>query len=164
MAFGYFTDLAEAQTYFTDERMVTEAWDDVPALKKEPLLVHAYNRLYYSKEFILPTLLEATVDELPVLQKAQAEMAYYLALHIADEDRRKGLQAQATVEAGVVKEKYDQAKLYDTPIPPFVRDLLCAYSSEVPPTEFGAVDIQRDENESVDTKVDDYHDFPGTKF
>jgi hypothetical protein len=158
MAYGYFTDVAEAQTYFTSERLETDAWDDVPAAKKEPLLVQAYNRLYYSKEFILPTLAEADVDELPVLQKAQAEMAYYLAMHLADEDRRKGLQAQAIIEAGVVKEKYDSAKLYDTPIPSFIRDLLCSYSSAIEPKPFGAVDIQRDENESVSTKIDDYHD------
>jgi len=165
MAIGYFTDLAAATALLLAERMDIEAWSAIPTnAKKESCLLQAYNRIYYSKEFILPTLAEATADDLEKLTRAQAEMAYYLALHAPDEDRRKGLQAQATVEAGVVKEKYDSAKLYDTPIPPFVRDLLCAYSSEVPPTEFGAVDIQRDENESVDTKVDDYHDFPGAKF
>jgi hypothetical protein len=156
MAYGYFTDVAEAQTYFTDERLETSAWDAIAAGKKPALLMQGYNRIYYSKEFILPTLTEATVDELPVLQKAQAEMSYYLAMHIDDEDRRKGLQAQATTDAGIIKESYDNNKLYDTPIPPFVRDLLCAYLAGDEGIHFGAIDIGRDEEESVNEDVTDF--------
>lgn len=160
MPIGWFFDLAEAEDYFELERLETEAWDDLiessPTFQKTKVLTNAYNRLYYSKEFILPTYTEATPDDLVVLCKAQGEMAYYLAVHLADEDRRKGLQAQATIEAGVVKEKYDAAKLYDTPIPPFVRDLLCAYSSADPGQHFGAVDLCRDEGESVGTKICDF--------
>lgn len=160
MPIGWFFDLAEAETYFEDERLETEAWDNLtessPVFQKTKVLTNAYNRLYYSKEFILPKYNEADSNDLVVLRKAQGEMAYYLAVHLADEDRRKGLQAQATIEAGVVKEKYDPNKLYDTPIPPFVRDLLCAYSSADPGREFGAVDLCRDEGQSVGTKVCDF--------
>jgi hypothetical protein len=157
MAIGYFGDLAEANALIAAERLDTDPWDEVPSNpKKEACLLQAFNRIFYSKEFILPTLAEADVDELVVLKKAQAEMAFYLALHASDEDRRKGLQAQATTEAGIVKEKYQQDKLYDTPLPPFVRDLLCAYLAGDPGVEFGVIDLARDENESVHTKVHGY--------
>ena len=156
MAIGWFADLAAAEDYFADERLETEAWDDLDNALKTKALNQAYNRLYHSKEFILPTYTEASVADLVVLTKAQAEMAYYLAIHLDDEDRRKGLQAQAVTEAGIVKEKYDAEKLYDTAIPPFVRDLLCAYLAGTPETYFGAVDICRDENESVDEDVCDF--------
>jgi hypothetical protein len=155
MAFGWFADLADANTYFTDERLVTESWDNLTNAQKQKVLVQAYNRIYYSREFIVPTYLEATAADLVVLRKANGEFAYYLALHLDDEDRRKGLQAQATVEAGVVKEKYKDTALYDTPIPQFVRDLLCGYLAGVD-TNFGAVDLERDEAESVNTKVNDF--------
>ena len=155
---GWFQDnLADAEAYFAEERHESRAWDalnnESPDFAKNRVAMMAYNRLYYSKEFILPTYAEASVDDLVVLIKAQAEMAYYLALHLPSEDRRKGLQAQAVTKAGVVKEEYDEARLYDTPIPPFVRDLLCAYSSAAPGREFGAVDLCRDENKSVEEKV-----------
>jgi hypothetical protein len=75
-------------------------------------------------------------------------MAYYLAGHLADEDRRKGLQAQAVTEAGIVKEKYDGAGLASIPIPGAVVDLLDEF--EVGETPFYSVDIERDEDESVD--------------
>lgn len=159
MAIGWVDDLADAEDYFTDERLETECWDDLdndsPYFQKNKVLLQAYNRIYYSKEFIVPTYAEAESDDLTVLRKAQCEMAYYLACHLQDEDRRKGIQAQAVVEAGVVKEKYAQGLLYDTPIPQFVRDLLCAYLAGIN-TCFGAVDLERDEDESVNTKVHDF--------
>jgi hypothetical protein len=131
-------------------------WTDLPTnAVRTACLYQAYNRLYYSKEFILPTYADADAADLVVLTRAQAEMAVYLALHINDENRRKGLQAQATVEAGVVKEKYDKDLLLSTPLPPFVRDLLCAYLAGED-TQFGAVDLCRDEEESVDTKICDF--------
>jgi len=159
MAIGWFDDLAEAELYFSDERLETEAWDeldnDSPLFQKNKVLKQAYNRLYYSKEFILPTYAEADSDDLVILRKANGEMAYYLALQLG-EDRRKGLQAQGVIEAGVVKEKYDSSKLYDTPIPQFIRDLLCQYLAGDEGVHFGAVDLARDEDESVNTKVHNY--------
>lgn len=153
---GYFTDLAEANALIAAKRFETEAWDDIPTdPKKEACLWQAYDRIFYSKEFILPTPAEATVDDMVVLKKGQMEMAYYLALLLASEDRRKGIQAQGTIEAGVVKEKYKEGALNDTPIPPFVRDLLCGYLAGTAPVEFGMENLCRDEEEEVDTDVCD---------
>ena len=153
MAIGWFADVAAADTLISTERLETDDWDGLTNAQKSAALYQSYNRIYYSREFIVPTYAEATADDLAVLTRAQSEFAIYLAIHLGDEDRRKGLQAQATVEAGVVKEKYDKDRLYDTPIPPFVRDLLCAYLAGDEGIHFGAVDLDRDEEESVNTKV-----------
>lgn len=159
MAIGWCIDVADAQDYFDTERLETDAWDDLQEvsgnLQKTKVLNQAYNRLYHSKEFVLPTYAEATADDLVVLRKAQCEMAYYLALQLVAEDHRKGIQAQGVIEAGVVKEKYLETMLLETPIPPFIFDLLCAYRSGVD-THIGAVDLERDEEYSVKTKVHDF--------
>jgi hypothetical protein len=152
---GYFNAVAQADTYFTDERLYATEWDDLTNAQKAAVLEQAYNRLYYSREFILPTLVEATTTELPVLRKANAEMAEYLAIHLRDEDRRKGIQAQAVVEAGVVQEKSDQTRLDATPIPQFVRDLLCAYAVGSK-KHFVSVDIGRDEGKPAREVVTEF--------
>ena len=156
MSLGWFNDLADANLYFTNERLETESWDDLtPAATLKPKVVlNAYNRLYYDPRWILPTYVEATADELVILKKINGEMAYYIALHLADEDRRKGIQAQATIEAGVVKEKYDKDKLGDAPVPAVVIAMLDPWL--VPLTMFGAVDLARNEEESVNTKVHNF--------
>ena len=151
MSLGYFVDLADAETYFTDERLETEAWDELASGLKSKVAVNSYNRLYYDKKWELPTYAEATTTQLTRLRIANGEMAYYLALHMADEDRRKGIQAQGVIEAGVVKEKYSEAMLMSLPVPPFVEALLEEFETEVP--SFGAIDLARDEDESVNTKV-----------
>ena len=151
MSLGYFDDLADAETYFTDERLETEAWDELASGLKSKVAVNSYNRLYYDKKWELPTYAEATTTQLVRLRIANGEMAYYLALHMADEDRRKGIQAQGVIEAGVVKEKYSEAMLMSLPVPPFVEALLEEFETEVP--SFGAIDLARDEEESVNTKV-----------
>jgi hypothetical protein len=156
MSMGWFDDLADANLYFTNERLETEAWDDLtPAATLKPKVVlNAYNRLYYDPRWILPTYVEATADELVILKKINGEMAYYLALHLGDEDRRKGIQAQATIEAGVVKEKYDKDKLGDAPVPAVIVGMLVPWL--VPLTMFGAIDLARDEEGSVNTKVHNF--------
>lgn len=157
MAIGYFGDLAEADALIAARRLNITPWTKIAVdARREAALLQAYDRIYHSKEFIVPTLAEAEVDELPTLKLAQAEFAFYLAIHASDEDRRKGLEAQAVQEAGIVKEVYDRDKLYDTAIPQFVRDILCAYLAGVPGTEFGIVDLARDENEAANTKVDPF--------
>jgi len=156
MSLGWFNDLADANLYFTNERLETESWDDLtPAATLKPKVVlNAYNRLYYDPRWILPTYVEATADELVILKKINGEMAYYIALHLADEDRRKGIQAQATIEAGVVKEKYDKDKLDEAPVPAVVIAMLDPWL--VPLTMFGAFDLARNEEESVNTKVHNF--------
>jgi hypothetical protein len=151
MAIGYFGDLNEAKALIAATHIDTEGWDALsPDAKKEACLYQSFDRIWYSKEFILPTLAEATATELPTLKKAQAEMALYLALHVGSEARRKGLQVQGVTEADVVGETYDKDLLKETPIPAFVRDILCSYLAGIPPTEFGMVDLCRDENYGVD--------------
>lgn len=155
MSIGWFDDLADAETYFEDERLETEAWDNLAetsgSLQKSKVLKMAYNRLYFDPRWELPTYAEAAAAELVVLKKANGEMAYYLALHLADEDRRKGIQAQGVIEAGVVKEKYAEGMLMGVPVPPAVGALLEYFIAEKP--SFGAIDLARDEEESVHTKV-----------
>jgi len=154
MPLGYFANLTAAKLYFTDERLETSAWDELNDIYQTKAITNAYNRLYYSA-FPLPAYVEATAAELVYLSKANAEMAYYMCQHLADEDRRKGLQAQGVTTAGIVKEVYDKSKLNEVPIPPFVVAILEEAGFESS-TGFGMVDIDRDEDESVDTKIDEF--------
>lgn len=155
MAIGWFIDLAEAKTYFADERLDTVEWDDLATdAIKTVSIVQAYNRLYYDIRWTLPTYANATSAEREILKRANGEMAYYLALHLSDEDRRKGIQAQATIEAGVVKEKYDKDRLDEAPVPAVVIAMLAPWLTLL--NEFGAVDLCRDEEESVNTKICDF--------
>lgn len=133
--YGWFPDYTDADNYFLLERIETEAWDDLDPLASAGLykikaLMHAYNRLYYSPNFSLPTYTTATAAQLVILQKAQAEMAYYMAVHIwqGDEDRRKGIQAQGVIRAGIVQEDYLEAMMLEVPIPAPVWDLLAGFT------------------------------------
>ena len=154
MAIGWFNNLADAKLYFTNERLVTTAWDalsDPGGMTKA--VTNAYNRIFYSSKYDVPTYAAATAAQLIVLKKVNGEMAYYLAQHLEDEDRRMGLRAQGVTKAGIVKEEYkDDIEL---PIPPFIDDIL---EEEGFTTEkaFGMVDVDRDEEKSVDEKVDDF--------
>jgi hypothetical protein len=161
MAIGYFVNKAEAESYFANERLETASWDALSngggAVKDEKtaVLTQAFNTIFYSQEFILPLYAAATADQLTALRRAQAEMAYYLAEHGADQDTRKGLQIQGVAAAGAVKETYDASRVDKTPIPPAVRDLLQGWwtGTDVP---FHAVDIDRDEDYGVEEDVTDH--------
>lgn len=150
MLIGWFDDIANAEKYFAEERLVTEAWDDLDDTTKTKAVTMAYNRLYHDPKWDLPAYADATAAELEKLRIANGEMAYYLAVHLADEDRRVGLQAQSVTEAGIVKEKYSGAKL---PVPPIVEELLAPWLAG---EAIGLVDLARDEEESVNTKVHDW--------
>ena len=148
--------VVEAALYFTDERHITTLWDalaDDDA--KNKILNMAYNRIYYCPDFSTPAAGAETAAELVYLIKAQSEMAYYLLMHIEDEDRRKGIQAQGVTTAGIVKEVYDKDRLNEVPIPAFVADIL-EDAGFVTPSGFGIIDIARDEDESVSTKIDEF--------
>jgi len=158
MSLGWFDDLPDAKAYFTTERLVTTSWDALVVLgdpTATKAVINAYNRIYHDPRYAVPTYADATAAQLVILKIVNGEMAYYLAQHQEDEDRRKGLQAQATIEAGIVEEKYDKDKLYDLPVPPIV-DALLEEEGFVTEKAFGMVDVDRDEDESVDTKVDDF--------
>ena len=151
MAIGWFVNLSGANTYFSTERLETSAWDALVEastnLQRTKVLTQAYNRLYYCGLFELPTYAEASAAELIVLQKAQAEMAYYLALHIADEDRRTGLQAQGVETAGIVKETYQDSGFAQLPIPPIVYGLLAAFVIDADAKPFYVSPVDRDEDD-----------------
>lgn len=156
MSIGWFANLTQARNYFDTERLETDAWDALfttAGTDEEKVLINAYNRIYYDSRWSLPTYAEASAAALVELQKANAEMAYYLAIHLADEDRRKGLQAQGVVKAGIVEEDYSTNNLMDLPVPPFVLAILEPWKTA---RAFGAVDLARDEDESANTKVHDF--------
>ena len=156
MSIGWFDDLANAKAYFTTERLVTTAWDALVVLgdpTATKAVINAYNRIFYNPKYDVPTYAAATVAQLIVLKKINGEMAYYLAQHMEDEDRRMGLRSQGVTKAGIVKEEYkDEIKL---PIPPLVEDML-EEEGFVTEKAFDIIDVDRDEDESVDTKVDDF--------
>jgi len=154
MSLGWFSDITDAEDYFGTERLETDAWDDLDSAQKPKVINQAYNRLYYDPQWILPTYAEATAAQLVKLRIANAEMAYYLAVHLEGEDHRKGLQAQGTIEAGVVKEKYSEDMLTTVPVPPAVAALLDEFADAGP--YIGAANIARDENEAVDAKVHEF--------
>lgn len=152
MAFGWCDDLDDANSYFDEERFVTDLWDRLSDdKKKESVLVNSYNRLYYDPQYTLPTFAAASVAELVILRKVNCEMAYYLIVHLRAEDRRQGLQAQNVTEAGIVEETYDGKELA---IPPLVKEWLKPWKTDE--TFAGIINLARDENESVDTKVHDF--------
>jgi len=151
MSIGWITDLADAETYFSDERLETASWDALTTTsggkdEKTAVLTMAYNRIRFCKDFSIPASPDTT--QAARLRMAQCEMAYYLAGHLADEDRRKGLHAQGVSEAGIVKETYSSADLASLPIPAAVKDLLDEFIAGETP--FYSVDIERDEDEKVD--------------
>lgn len=148
------SSLAEAESYFANERLKKAHWTAlVDNDEKNTALNMAYNRIHYCSDYSTPAAGEETAAQLIILIKAQAEMAYYIALHIEDEDRRKGIQVQAVIAAGIVKETYDRDKLKDIPIPPTVDALLEDFKVK---EAMAIIDIDRDEDESVDTKVDEF--------
>jgi len=155
MSLGWFDDLANAELYFTNERLVTTAWDDLSTdAKKTKAVKNGYNRIYHDSRYDVPTYADATATQKIVLRIVNGEMAYYLALHLASEDRRMGLRAQGVIKAGIVKEDYKD-DLAELPIPPLI-DAMLADAGFTTEKAFGMVDIDRDEDESVDTKVDDF--------
>jgi len=160
MPIGWIFDLASGEAYFEDERLATDCWDAWGATSagtatKEKALLNAYNRILYSGQYpLIPeTYAEATADQLVKLRKAQCEMAYYLCQHMADEDRRKGLQAQAVKKAGIVQEDYSEPRLEQLPIPPFVDALLAEFKDE---RVIWAANVERDEDKDANEKVHEF--------
>lgn len=162
MAIGYFPTLVEADLYFLTKRLETAHWDALTVTstkdEKTACLYQAYQRIYNSQEFILPKYADATAEELEKLQEAQAEMAYYLAEHLPDEDTRRGLMIQGVASSPIGetfhRSQSDQVDISKIPIPPIVRDLLQGWWAGTD-TPIHVVDIDRDEDYSVDEDVTD---------
>lgn len=146
MSIGWMVDLAEANTYFTAERYVTADWDSLADADRTKALLNAYNRIVYCARFSIPAV--PTAAQLVVLKYAQCEMAYYLIIHLGDEDHRKGLQAQGVISAGIVKEVYSKDMLEKIPIPPVVAEILEDFDEET--ETIVMLDVDRNEDESVD--------------
>ena len=139
---------AEGDNYFLMERSVTDLWDALADdAAKNKVLNASYNRLYYHPEIAVPEAGDETAAQLVVLIKAQSEMAYYLLMHLEDQDRRKGIQVQGVTTAGIVKEVYDKDRAEEVPIPPIVWALLDAF---VDRPSMAVVDLGRDEDEDFD--------------
>lgn len=149
---GWMTDLDEANSYFKTNRPEREAWEAISDDEKhEAFLYYAYNRIYYSGYYpLIPA--SPSAAQLIKLKMAQCEFAYYLAQHLADEDRRKGIQAQGVVSAGIVKEDYSESMIAMMPIPPYVDALLSEFKDEA---ALAIMDIDRDEDEEADSDVVD---------
>ena len=155
MSLGWYDDLNDAKAYFTAERLITTSWDalSTDALKTKAVK-NAYNRIFHSPRYDVPAYADATAAQLVKLKIINGEMAYYLGQHMEDADRRMGLRTQGVITAGIVKEEYKDDGLISD-IPPFV-DAMLEDAGFVTKTAFGMVDIARDEDESVNTKVDEF--------
>jgi len=159
MAIGWWVDLAEADSYFQTERLDSSAWDtllafDSTGLYQERALLQAYNRIHYSPDYSTPEFADATASQLFKLKRGQGELAYYLAVHLRDEDVRKGLQAQGVIKAGVIKEDYLAAYLARVPFPAAVEAWLSDFAV-IQPTVYTS-NLERDEEEDVETKIHDF--------
>ena len=148
MSIGWFIDLSDANSYFEEERFSTDAWDAITddSLKTKAIN-YSYNRLYHSPLWELPTFADAGAAELVVLRIANAEMANYIIVHLYDEDRRKGIQAQGVIEAGIEEEKYLKEYLDKLPVPAAVEDLLKPW---LVAKHLHIINIDRDENYGVE--------------
>ena len=146
MSIGWFVNIAAAIDLMYQQRFETSAWDGINDHMKEKVIYGAYNRLYHSPQWNLPTFADAGVAELVVLQIANAEMAVYMIIHLVDEDRRKGLQAQGVIEAGIEEEKYEKTYFDKVPIPATVIDLLKPWAKA---KHLHVTNIDRDEDYGV---------------
>lgn len=154
MPIGWFLNLAAADTYFeTEQYDYLTFWDTRTDAEKTLAVLHAYNRIYYSKQFDVPTYVGATAAQLEKLSRANGVFAKYIIIHIQDEDRRHGIIDQGVTEAGIVEEVYSEDAMGKAPIPAVVKDMLEDFSNLI---YFGKTDIDRDEDESVDTNVTGY--------
>lgn len=155
MALGWYANLISAEAYFLANRPpVNTPWEGVTVdAVKTSIITYSYNRLYLSPQWSLPDYAGASPAQLVRLQFALMEMTMYIATHLQDEDRRKGLQAQNVIQAGIVKEAYDKDQLDKLPIPASVIDLLSGFSDVHP---FYAMNIDREEEEDVNDNVTDF--------
>jgi hypothetical protein len=154
MTIGW-TDLTAANIFFSIKRLESTAWDALMVTsakdEKSAVLRMAYDRLRFCRDFSIPAT--PTADQTERLQTAQCETAYYLAQHLASEDRRKGIQAQGVVGAGVVKETYAESNLSTIPLPPIVYEIMKEFNDALP---FYVREVARDENEAVDKDVSEF--------
>ena len=153
------TSSVNANSFFTT-RYGAGAWASLTVAEQTALLTTAWNRILYDPRWSIPASPDAATKA--KLAYAQEETAWYMYTHIEDEDRRKGLQAQAVTQAGIVQESYDKDKLNEIPLPPEALAVLNKLFKAAKP--FFAIDIDRREpvgaNQDV-TDIDDSLNEPG---
>jgi len=146
MSIGWFSGLPDAESYFLNERLITANWDALTDAQKTKAINYSYNRLYHSPSWELPTYADAGATELVVLRIVNGEMAMYIIVHLYDEDRRKGIQAQGVIRAGIEEETYEKTFLDKLPIPAAVEDLLVPWLAA---KHLHVTNIDRDEDYGV---------------
>ena len=151
---GWIT-LAAAEAYFVT-RLECDAWTGTDAVKTAALTT-AYNRIRYLKDYSIPA--SPTAAQKAILADAECELSLYMLIHLEDEDRRKGLQAQGVAGAGIVKETFvrfgsDVIKADEVPLPPIVKQMLDTFYDYN--DQFYACDIDRDEDEEVSEDVTEF--------
>ena len=144
------TSKADANTFFVT-RYGCGAWATLEAADSTALLTTAWNRILHDSRWTIPVTPSAAQKE--KLAYAQDLTAWYMYIHLLDEDRRKGLQAQGVISAGLVKESYDKDSLDKIPLPAEVIDVLDELLSTKKP--FYAVDIDRREPPGADQDTTD---------
>jgi hypothetical protein len=142
------TSLSDADTFFLT-RYGADAWDSLANAKKEALLTTAWNRINNDPTWTIPD--PPSAAQKAKLAYAQDLTAWYMYTHLEDEDRRKGLQAQGVVAAGIVKENYNVLSLDKIPLPAEALAILEALFNTA--KSFYAVDIDRKEPCSADADV-----------
>lgn len=131
----------DADTYMASRYGADEFWGE--DTNKVAALVTAYNRIVNSGAF--PDL-PSTANQ--IMKDAQCEMALFLICEGADLLRRKGLQAQGVLSAGIVKETYDPKMRGRMAFPAEVAKLLEAYAGDSDSVAF-IDDLTRDDEEDV---------------
>jgi hypothetical protein len=133
----------------------------VTAGDSDKLLTRAWYRILYDPRWTIPAA-PAAADKAK-LAYAQEMTAWYMHIHVDDEDRRKGLQAQAVTQAGIVQETYDKDRAAEIPLPPEAIGILDSMFTTKKP--FYVMDIDRREPVGADQDVidiDNSLNTPGT--
>lgn len=142
--------IAEADSIMT-LRLENADWfvSGMTTARKTAALTTAQKRIVYSGLFGL----EMTTPATDTLKEAQCELAYYLILHLAAEDRRKGLQAQGVTAAGIVQESYRDDAGETPAFPATVLRMLKPYRVDL--GGFFAIHIGREENDPIGEAMED---------
>ena len=142
--------LADALTYFVTrigaDASNSAGWASLTDPVRTALLTTAYNRINNDPMFTIPA--SPSAAELAKLEIVQCELSWYMQIHILAEDKRKGIQAQGVIEAGIVKEKYYTEDLHTVPYPPIVLTLLEGFNNEISP--IALTEIDRDPTKAID--------------
>jgi hypothetical protein len=140
----------DADAFFVT-RYGCSAWATLIAADSTALLTTAWNRILHDPRWTIPAVPDAA-SKLK-LAYAQELTAWYMYVHLQDEDRRKGLQAQAVTQAGLVQETYDKDRLDAIPLPAEAIGVLAELFDTHKP--FFALDIDRREPVGANQDVTD---------